>query len=81
MVRSAVVMAFRLLLAVGSWFGLDLLASPPLKDADAAARVAGNCGDTMELALRLTDGRVYRTRHWPVGCVVSSRYIEAAALL
>lgn len=82
MVFSTVVMAFGLLLVlVACWFGLHLLANPPLKDADAVARVAGNCGDTMELALWFAGDRVCRARHWTDGCSVSNQCIEAAALL
>lgn len=69
------------LLFVACWFGLYYLANPPLKDADATAKVTGNCGDTMELALRFADDKVRETRHWTDGCSVSNQCIEAAAML
>jgi NifU-like protein involved in Fe-S cluster formation len=69
------------LLFVAAWFGLYYLANPPLKDADATARVTGNCGDTMELALRFAADKVRQTRHWTDGCSVSNQCIEAVAML
>lgn len=79
---SGIALAFvTLLLLVVCWFGLYYLANPPLKDADATAKVTGNCGDTMELALRFAGDRVQQTRHWTDGCSVSNQCIEAAAML
>lgn len=70
-----------LLLLVAVWFGFYYLANPPLKDPDAIARVTGNCGDTMELALGIVGDKVLRTRHWTDGCSVSNQCIEATAML
>jgi NifU-like protein involved in Fe-S cluster formation len=79
---SGIALAFAVLLLIGvCWFGLHYLANPPLEDADATARVTGNCGDTMELALRFCGDKVERARHWTDGCSVSNQCIEAAAML
>ena len=79
---SVIGMAFGLLLLlVLCWFGFHFWANPPLKDPDALARVTGNCGDTMELALRFQGERVERVRHWTDGCSVSNQCVEAAAML
>ena len=79
---SSIALAFGvLLLLVAAWFGLHYLANPPFQHPDAIARVTGNCGDTMELALRIVDDRVRQTRHWTDGCSVSNQCIEAAAML
>lgn len=79
---SVVALAFLLLfLLVACWFGLHYLGNPPLENPDGIARVTGNCGDTMELALCFADAAVARTRHWTDGCSVSNRCIEAAAML
>ncbi len=79
---SGILVAFViLLLLVAGWFGLYYLANPPLKNADTTVKVTGNCGDTMELALRFKGDVVYQTRHWTDGCSVSNQCIEAAAML
>lgn len=66
---------------VACWFGFYYLANPPLKNADATARVTGNCGDTMELSLRFGEGQVQAARHWTDGCSVSNQCVEAIAML
>lgn len=79
---SSIAVAFAILLIlVACWFGFYYLANPPLKDADAIAKVAGNCGDTMELALCFSGDTVQQTRHWTDGCSVSNQCIEAVAML
>lgn len=79
---SSIIMALAtLLLLVACWFGFYYLTNLPLKDADATAKVTGNCGDTMELALRFVEGTVQQTRHWTDGCSVSNQCIEAVAML
>jgi nitrogen fixation protein NifU and related proteins len=40
----------------------------PLDDADAIARITGNCGDTMEMYLRFEDGRVKAAAYCTDGC-------------
>ncbi|WP_136809805.1 iron-sulfur cluster assembly scaffold protein [Desulfosediminicola flagellatus] len=79
---SGILMAFVILLfLVAGWFGLYYLGNPPLEDADSTVKITGNCGDTMELALRFKGDTVQRTRHWTDGCSVSNQCIEAAAML
>jgi len=79
---SVVALAFLSLpLLVACWFGLHYLGNPPLENPDGIARLTGNCGDTMELALCFGNGAVNRTRHWTDGCSVSNQCVEAAAML
>jgi nitrogen fixation protein NifU and related proteins len=40
----------------------------PLVDADGYARITGNCGDTMEMFLRVEDGRVAEASYRTDGC-------------
>ena len=35
---------------------------------DGVARITGPCGDTMEICLKVTDGRVMNTSFWTDGC-------------
>ena len=79
---SSIVIAIAILLVIGAlWFGMYYLGNPPMEDADATAKVTGNCGDTMELALRFAGDTVCKTRHWTDGCSVSNQCIEAAAMI
>ena len=39
-----------------------------MEDADSSARVTGKCGDTMEIYLKLTDGRVEKASYATDGC-------------
>ena len=39
-----------------------------MKDADGFAKVTGPCGDTMEICLKVTDGRVMNASFWTDGC-------------
>lgn len=79
---TAIGLAFVVLLfLVLCWFGMHYLANPPLSQPDATARLTGNCGDTMEIALQIVDGRVKQTRQWTDGCSVSKQCLDAAALL
>jgi nitrogen fixation protein NifU and related proteins len=64
-----------------SWYGLSYLLSPRMENADALARVTGNCGDTMEIGLRMKDGCVAKTHHWTDGCTMSRHCVESAARL
>lgn len=70
-----------LLLIAGCWFGLHYLVNPPLNSPDGEAKITGNCGDTMELALKFEQGRVEQTRTWTDGCSISKQCLEAAAML
>lgn len=77
-----VVFAFCILLfVVLCWFGLHYLTSKPLENPDGRAVVTGNCGDTMEIALKFRDGRVCESSAWTNGCSFSKSCVEAAAML
>jgi len=39
-----------------------------IADPDGFARVTGPCGDTMEIRLKVKDGRVLNTSFWTDGC-------------
>ncbi len=79
---TGIAIAFAILLIVAvAWFGLHYWANPPLDSPDAEARVAGNCGDTMEIGLCFENGVVTKTRTWTDGCSVSRQCLDAAALL
>jgi len=39
-----------------------------MEDADAVASVTGICGDTMEMWLRVENGRISRVTFWTDGC-------------
>lgn len=75
-------MAFLVLLAVSlTWFFLYYYGNPVLENPDGIAKVVGNCGDTMEIALQFMDGRVHATHHWTNGCSFSKHCVETAANL
>ena len=69
------------LFIVACWFGFYYLTNPPMLSPEATARVVGNCGDTMEMSLRIRDDRVEKTRYSSDGCSISKQCIEAAAML
>lgn len=64
-----------------AWYGLSYLLTPHMDDPDGFARVTGNCGDTMEIGLRIEHGRVVKTHCLTDGCTMSRQCIEAAARL
>ncbi len=70
-----------LLLLVFCWFGLHYLGNKPIADPDGSARITGNCGDTMEIALQFKHGVVSDTYAWSNGCSFSRSCVEAATLL
>lgn len=79
---TTLIMAFVILIVMAlCWFGFHYWANPPLKNPDAVAKITGNCGDTMELALGFVGGKVERVRHWTDGCSVSNQCVEAAGML
>lgn len=74
--------AFLVLLVVAlTWFFIYYYANPVLESPDGIAKVVGNCGDTMEIALKFKDGHVAATQSWTNGCSFSKHCVEAAALL
>ncbi len=78
----SIFVAFLVLFVVGlTWFITYYFANPVLENPDGIAKVAGSCGDTMEIGLQFKDGRVEATHHWTNGCSFSKRCVEAAAQL
>jgi NifU-like protein involved in Fe-S cluster formation len=63
------------------WFGFHYLTNKQIEAPDGSARITGNCGDTMEIALQFKDGRVCNTSTWTNGCSFSKSCLEAAAML
>jgi nitrogen fixation NifU-like protein len=53
----------------------------PLENPDGYAKVTGNCGDTMEIALKFKDGKVVKSSAWTNGCSFSKSSVETAAML
>jgi nitrogen fixation protein NifU and related proteins len=70
-----------LLLLALCWFGFYYLTNKPLENPDGYAKVTGNCGDTMEIALQFKDGKVVKSSAWTNGCSFSKSSVEAAAML
>jgi nitrogen fixation protein NifU and related proteins len=70
-----------ILLVAAAWFILHYYANPVIEHPDGIAKVTGNCGDTMEIALQFNEGRVAGTHCWTNGCSVSKSCVEAAAML
>lgn len=82
MTLSSILLAFLVLLLLGLiWFGLHYLLAPRMDTPDAVARVTGNCGDTMEIALQFDGDRVKRVHSWTNGCSYSKMCVDAAAML
>ena len=52
-----------------------------LENPDGIAKIVGNCGDTMEIALYFKKGRVSATHYWTNGCSFSKHCVEATAKL
>ncbi len=78
---SIVVAVFLLLFVLGLWFLLSYHGNLAIDDPDGIARVVGNCGDTMEIGLKIYKNKVVATHHWSNGCSISKRCVEAAAML
>lgn len=70
-----------LVLFVSVWYGLSYVFSSELSHPDGYAKVTGSCGDTMELAFTVEQGRIARTHAWTDGCTTSRSCIDAAARL
>ncbi len=70
-----------LLLFVSTWYGLSYLFTPHMDEPDGSARVTGNCGDTMEIAIKVKHGRVVETHSLTDGCSMSKQCVESAARL
>ena len=75
-------LAFVVLLSIGLiWFLIYYFANPVIDDPDGLAKVVGNCGDTMEIGLKFTNGKVCNTHHWTNGCSFSKHCVETAVKL
>ncbi len=80
LLQFAILFVF-LLFFVGGWVFFSYLLTPEMKNPDGYAKVAGNCGDTMELGFKVEGGRITETHHWTDGCSISGQCAEAAARL
>lgn len=78
---SFVVLFCVLLFFTAVWWGLSYLFNPHMASADGSARVTGNCGDTMEIGIKVERGRVVKTHCSTDGCSMSKQCVEAAARL
>jgi nitrogen fixation NifU-like protein len=77
-----IALAFLVLFGVGlSWFFIYYFANPVIEHPDGLAKIAGNCGDTMEIGLKFDKGRVVETHHWTNGCSFSKNCVMTAATL
>jgi NifU-like protein involved in Fe-S cluster formation len=74
LILCAVLLVFSL-----AWFALSYLFTPEMKQPDGIARVTGNCGDTMEIGLKIDQGTVVATHTWTDGCNMSKQCVESAA--
>ena len=64
-----------LVVVVGIWFLVERLANPTYghaEDPTVTASLTGVCGDTMEVTLKIRDGRVASAGYWASGCGPSS---------
>ena len=79
---SNIAIASLLIFAVGLvWFLLHYYGNPVIENPEGIAKVSGNCGDTMEIGLRVEDGVVTSTHTWTDGCAYSKMCVEAAGML
>lgn len=82
MTLASLLLAFFVLLLLGLvWFGLHYICAPRMDAPDAVARVTGNCGDTMEIALQFEGDQVKQVHSWTNGCSYSKLCVDAAAML
>jgi nitrogen fixation NifU-like protein len=63
------------------WYGLSYLLTPHMDDPDGWAKITGNCGDTMEIGIKVEHGKVVETHCSTDGCTMSRQCIESAARL
>ncbi|BCL59504.1 hypothetical protein DGMP_01970 [Desulfomarina profundi] len=76
------IIAFLVLFVIGlTWFFIYYFGNPVIDEPEGIAKVVGNCGDTMEIGLRIREGRVLDSHHWTNGCSFSRHCVEAAARL
>jgi nitrogen fixation NifU-like protein len=78
----SIAVAFAVLFVISfAWFFLYYIGNPVLENPDGIAKIVGNYGDTMEIALNFEKGRVAATHYWTNGCSFSKHCVEAAAKL
>ena len=79
---SSLFVAFLLIFSVGAvWFLLHYYGNPVIENPEGIAKVAGNCGDTMEIGLKIDDNIVTSAHSWTDGCSYSKLCVEAATML
>jgi len=79
---SSLFVAFLLIFSVGAvWFLLHYYGNPVIENPEGIAKVAGNCGDTMEIGLKIDDNIVTSAHSWTDGCSYSKLCVEAAIML
>lgn len=79
---SSLFVAFLLIFSVGAvWFLLHYYGNPVIEEPEGIAKVAGNCGDTMEIGLKIDDNIVTSAHSWTDGCSYSKLCVEAATML
>jgi NifU-like protein involved in Fe-S cluster formation len=79
---SSLFVAFLLIFSVGAvWFLLHYYGNPVIEKPEGIAKVAGNCGDTMEIGLKIDDNIVTSAHSWTDGCSFSKLCVEAAIML
>ncbi len=70
-----------LLFVALAWFLLHYFGNPVIDEPDGIARIEGNCGDTMEIGLKIIDGQVVDSHYWTNGCSYSKNCVQTAANL
>lgn len=79
---SSLFVACLLIFSVGAvWFLLHYYGNPVIENPEGIAKVAGNCGDTMEIGLKIDDNIVTSAHSWTDGCSYSKLCVEAATML
>lgn len=80
-IESWLIACITLLAVGGLWFLMYYFGNPVVKDPDGSARVEGNCGDTMEIAIKVREGKIVGSHFWTNGCSYSKQCVEAATIL
>ncbi len=76
----SVIIAFVVLLVVVLiWSLVYYYGNPVIEAPDGKAVVVGNCGDTMEIALKFKDDIVESSHYWTNGCSFSKICVQSAA--
>lgn len=73
-----------LVVVVGAWLVVELIVNPTsshVDEPDAASSLTGNCGDTMQIQLKIKNGTVVSASYWASGCGPSSACGAAATRL